>query len=386
MVNPFGVFLLSLCLPLLALGLDYVSALNHRYAPYADWAAQLEIEDIEVAPSVEAWWRSPEVIRASAGREPVHSLPERSLPERSLSGLHIALDPGHIGGEWAEVEGRNFKLSSDDYHVREGELVLEVARMVKTALVQRGAEVTLLREKNAPLNPKAPEDYFAAAAQRVALPGEVSWASILHYGLALRRVTNRMSVISGELIERARIVNEEIRPDVLISLHINAAPWPVAEDGQVRFELVDSNHSHVLIFGCLSDGELSDPLQKEQLILKLTNGSAAIERELGQALGAAIGKFTDLSPSFYGEKNAIRLEGCTPYLWARNLMLLRYVQCPIVLLEPYIANSREIYPRIQEALKNRKRNKPLADNDIFVEYANAVVQGLLAVYGPKEGK
>jgi len=65
------------------------------------------------------------------------------------------------------------------------------------------------------------------------------------------------------------------------------------------------------------------------------------------------------------------------------LMLLRYVECPVVLLEPYIANSKEAYPRIQEALRNRALAKPLPDDDILIEYAQAVVRGVLAVYGPE---
>lgn len=373
MVILFRVFFISLCLPLLALGLDYSSELDKRYAPYVDWAAQLEVRDLEVASAVETWWRSPEVIRAA-----------RRDSELPLSGLHLALDPGHIGGVWAEVEGRHFKINPVDLPVREGELVLEVAGIVKDALVKMGADVTLVRERNVPVNPRSPEAYFSEAAQRVPIPEIVSWASFLEYGAALRRVMKHMSVVSGELIERARIVNEVIQPDALISLHINAAPWPVGKDGQVKYELVDSNHSHVLIFGCLSDAEWSNRRQREQLVIKLTNGSAMIERELGQALGVSIGQFTQLPASFYSGRNAIRLEGCSPYLWARNLLLLRYVQCPTVLLEPYIANCRITYPRIQQALRNRQANRPLSDDDILLEYASAVVQAIVAVYGPHD--
>lgn len=373
---PFRVFCLSLCFPALALGLDYGAALDKRYAPYADWEARLDIEELEAmeaASAAGAWWSGPEAIR-EAGRE-------SALP---LSGLHLALDPGHIGGEWAELEGRDFKINPDDLPVREGDLVLEVARRVEAELVAMGAEVSLLRQGNKPVNPRPPEAYLSRAAQSVDMPEDLSWSSLLDYGLALRHAMIRMAVISGELIERARVVNEEIQPDALISLHINAAPWPQGDDGEIQYELVDSNHSHVLIFGCLSDAELSQPRQREQTSLKLTNGSAGIERILGQALGLSIGRSTALPPSSYSGRNAVRLDGCTPYLWARNLLLLRYVACPTVLLEPYIANSRPAYPRLQEALRNRRADRPLPDDDILLEYANAVVEGLLAVYGPQE--
>jgi hypothetical protein len=64
-------------------------------------------------------------------------------------------------------------------------------------------------------------------------------------------------------------------------------------------------------------------------------------------------------------------------------MLLRYVECPVVLLEPYIANSQEAYPRIQEALRRRALGKSLPEDDILTEYAGAVVRGVLAAYGPE---
>ena len=359
-------------LPLFAQGDDDAARIKARYAPYANITGQSLLEQSRQNTSPDIWWRSPEEIRESGA----HS-------GRSLDGLHLALDPGHIGGQWAEAEGRQFQIGAEDYPVREGELVLEVARLVRTKLVEMGAEVTLLRDDSEPLNPKPPEAYYAAALAKVAGPADGSWAAFGDYALALHRTMTRMSIVAGELVERSRLVNEDIRPDALVSLHINAAPWPKDEQGQVKYELVDSNHVHVLIFGCLSDGELSVPRQKKQLLTKLQNGSGPIERELGQTLGRSLGVAMSLPPSDYHGGNAVRLESSTPYLWARNLMLLRYVECPAILLEPYVANSKAAYPRIQAALKSRQLDQPLADDDILVEYADAVVEGILKTYGSK---
>jgi hypothetical protein len=67
-------------------------------------------------------------------------------------------------------------------------------------------------------------------------------------------------------------------------------------------------------------------------------------------------------------------------------MLLRLVECPVVLLEPYVANSRGIYPRLQQAIQRRAEGAPLAEDDILVEYAAGVVGAILEVYGPLSGK
>ena len=52
----------------------------------------------------------------------------RTEPGLPLVGLHLAIDPGHIGGAWAKWENRNFRINEEDYWVCEGELMLEVAQ------------------------------------------------------------------------------------------------------------------------------------------------------------------------------------------------------------------------------------------------------------------
>src|ERR1044072_638513 len=76
--------------------------------------------------------------------------PGASLPPpqkgRVLSGVKIALDPGHIGGEWAKMEERWFK-SGDAAPVEEGVMTLRVARMVAERLRALGARVSFVRNK-----------------------------------------------------------------------------------------------------------------------------------------------------------------------------------------------------------------------------------------------
>lgn len=341
-----------------------VYQLAERYAPYADWATWLD----PAATAEEAspgWWQTPEAIRRG-----------QSKAIRPLAGLHLALEPGHIGGAWAEWEGRHFRIEASDYWVREGELVLEVAQRATASLRRLGAQIDLLRKGCAPLNPKTFQDYWAAAQAESTPPTELSLKAQLAHALAVRDRAMRKAIITGELAERARLVNESIRPDAFISIHINAAPWPAAE----RKQLVDSDHTHVLIFGSLLDDELATPEQRARLVKKLMNGSGPIESELGEAMGEALAEATRLPASNYSGNNAVRLEGRSDYLWARNLMLLRLVDCPAVMLEPYIANSQSTYPRIQEALRARAHHEPLPKDDILNEYADAIVAGVKRAY------
>ena len=74
---------------------------------------------------------------------PAKSLPpaERNKP---LSGLRIALDPGHLGGSWAKMEERWFQVG-DSKPVQEGDLTLSVARLLATRLRDLGAKVSFVR-------------------------------------------------------------------------------------------------------------------------------------------------------------------------------------------------------------------------------------------------
>jgi len=69
----------------------------------------------------------------------VKSLPSAKL-ETPLSGLRIALDPGHLGGKWAKMEERWFQVGNSA-PVEEGDLTLRVARLLAPRLRKLGAKV-----------------------------------------------------------------------------------------------------------------------------------------------------------------------------------------------------------------------------------------------------
>ena len=353
------------------------SELTTRYAPYANWQSVVDVDAL-AQRSESRYWRTAEEIAL-----------QRSGSDLPLAGLHIALDPGHIGGQWAAAEGRQFRIAEDDFYVREGELVLAVAELARAKLMALGAKVSLLREVAVRVNPNNPLDYLELAAEQVSPPKESSLSALWVYGRAIRARAIHLSIVKGDLMERARLVNQEVQPDALISLHINAAAWPTenqseaSESGSAKFRLVDANNLHVLIFGCLSDEELQAENQLEQLVVKLTNGSGPAERLLGDALASALAEATELPAASYRRNNAILLSSQQPYLFARNLLLLRMTECPTVLLEPYVANSVGAYVQLQSALANRAAGRVLAEDDILLQYAEAVVAGVRTHYGPK---
>lgn len=345
--------------------------MKSRYAPYIDWESRVDLSGLKEGG--EPSWKLAAEVRAAG------------IEEAPLAGLKLALDPGHIGGEWAEHEGRHFRIKETDHFVREGELVLEVAQRAAERLRAYGAVVVLLRENHEPVNPQQPTDYVERVIERNAYPADSSLAALADHAITIRDQAIRESIVVGELVERARLINEEIQPDAALSLHMNAAPWPVV-DGAPQLQLVKDNHLHFLIFGCLSEREISAPHQLKQLERKLANRSGPEEQALAHSLAEAFAFETGLAPSSYSGTNAVLLDPEQPYVWARNLMLLRMVECPVVLLEPYIANSETVYLRLQSALENRANGVELAEDDILLEYTEAVVMGVLSHYAMSESQ
>lgn len=340
-------------------------------AVVARYGSSLNWETLELGyEPVERYWRTKQEWEKASQKG-----------EQPLSGLRIALDPGHLGGQWAEAEGRHFRMSDKHHWVREGELVLEVAQRIQAMLEPLGAEVTLVRESSIPVNRRTPTDYLPDLVQQYPMADLNSLEEQADYALLLQRESTRRAIVTDELAARARRINAEIRPDIAISLHINAVPWLMTEGGERL--LSDQNHLHVLIFGAMSRQEAGIVHQQRQLTVKLADGCGLEEFELGSALASRLAQATRLPPAFYGGSNAVLCDAAEPYVWARNLHMLRAVECPIVMLEPYVANSKEGYARIQKALETRANGQAPEEEDILVEYADAVVAGILSRYAPE---
>lgn len=367
---------LGLSVAWLMVSVLHADVLSSRYLPWLTDEAVLAEFTAALETPQPRYWRTAEELRRQR---------KASGAELPLAGLRLALDPGHLGGKWAEYEARNFRISDDDHWVREGDLVLEVAQRARDQLEALGAEVQLLREDSTPVNPKLPADYVEEVAEQMGPVEGGSLEGMVDHALELKRQTVRRSIVVGELAERARLVNEMLKPDALLSLHINAGVWP-KKSGVEQLVLLPHNHLHVLIFGCLSESELAGPGQRERLLRKLQNGSGPEELLLAGALAQSLAEATGLPASKYEGSHALRPSEEKPYVWARNLMLLRLVECPVVLLEPYVANSAAAYARLQAALQARVDGREPEEGDVLLEYADAIVAGVLDAYGPDDAR
>lgn len=294
-------------------------------------------------------------------------------PNKPLRGARIALDAGHLGGKYAEMENRYFVIGESSA-VREGDLSLAVAKALAKRLKKKGAEVSLVRKSAQPVTDKRPETLRKQALlwQKRIDASSPPERSKEEFEKLVERRSEILFFRTAEIMARARRVNEKLKPDFVVCIHLNAAPWPDPE----KHSLVDRNDFHVLANGAYMGGEVALDNQRLDMLLKLLNRSHYEERALAESMARAFAKGTGLPAFAYKGPNAVKV-GEAPGVWGRNLMANRLYRCPVLFLEPYVANSKEAHARIQagdyEGLKEvAGKMRP----SLLKEYADAVETAL----------
>ena len=218
---------------------DFLALLDKVYAPGGAWKETITVEDTAAHVMTQPG-APPFLLSFAISRETAKSIPRywRSRlqlppeePNRPLAGLRIALDPGHIGGYWAKMEERWFQLG-DAPPVTEGDMTLTVAQHLASRLEKLGAEVFLTRSRSAPATPLLIGQLGTAATESLvnqAIPGDQA---------AGKKESERLFYRVAEIRRRATLVNQVLRPDIVICLHFNAEGW--GDPGKP--ELVEQSH------------------------------------------------------------------------------------------------------------------------------------------------
>ncbi|MEZ5304369.1 MAG: hypothetical protein R3F11_27565 [Verrucomicrobiales bacterium] len=288
--------------------------------------------------------------------------------------MHIALDPGHIGGRWAKMEERWYQIGGG-IPVQEGDMALRVAALVKPMLEDLGARVSLVRDKTEPASEKRPEDFDALAREQLAdyAGGDLEFR--------VRKLREQLFYRAWEIRARADLINGTLRPDLCVCLHFNAEAW----GDPARPAFVPANHFHILMNGCYSLGEFNLDDNRFAAMHRLLQGIPDEEIAAAGPMAAAFERHTGMPPYVYTKPTARTVDG-NPYLYARNLLANRVYRCPVIFLEPYVMNNGEVYNRIQ--LGDYEGLKPVngrAQPSIFREYAAAVAEGLRDYYAAARG-
>ena len=331
--------------------------------------------------------------RNDASHNPVPRLwhSAKSLPpakaDKPLSGLRIALDPGHLGGEWAKMEERWFQVGSTQ-PVQEGDLTLKVARLLAPRLRELGAKVFFVRNSNEPVTAKRPDD-FRDLARKVLIRNGVPQprADVLDPNDPEKEQTVRwqseiLFYRYSEIRRRAALVNFKLHPDLVLCLHFNAEGWGDPNNPT----LTDINHLHLLVNGSYLQQELEFDDERFEMIRRLLSRAYHEELPLADTIAGTMARETQLSPYQYPTTNSTTKVGTSGYVYARNLLATRLYRCPVVYCEPYVMNSKDAFARIQAGDYEGTRNiNGLERKSIFREYADGVMDGLVEYYSKARG-
>ena len=375
---------------------DFERKLHELYDPFSAFPPFLDINDQRVViysspkdrrvpqftlnfappqgtvPAAPRWFRTPAEFRAES-----HPL------NRPLEGLRVAVDPGHIGGQWAELEERSTR-----YHgsapVREGDLNLITSRILKQELTDLGANVFVVRDSTDPVTPYRPRDFMPEAREmlvdrsanatrlRAFPPDKLNFL----FGYRVNELADFLFFRCSEIVERGNRIRDNFVPDITVTLYIDATP------GSGRGRLTDANENIFFVHGSYTRAEMADPEMQRRCVYKMLEGSSGIESEVASDIATTFAEKTHLGPVRYGDSATTRevLPG-NLYVVARNLAANREYDGPVVCTEPYFMNNRITYQRLLAGDYDGQRpfgGKPYAS--IFREYAGCVAQGLVRAY------
>lgn len=311
-------------------------------------------KDANVA-DVPRYWRKKEEIDSDRTESP-------------LSGVKIAIDPGHIGGDFAVIEERNFAYK-ETAPIQEGTSTMIVAKMLKQQLESLGATVFLTRQDNQPVSKHRSKDYIKYVQSKN------SKLNILPSKKGIEHSSNLMFYRVGEIKQRARLVNNQFKPDLVVCLHFNATKWD-------EKNLIGEEHFHMILNGAYTKGEFANDDERFMLLRKILQGIHEEEAKLNASVARSFVVHTGLPPYQYdaNSSRAVKING-NPYLWGRNLIANREFTCPVVYCEPYLMNAVDTHARISKGnTQELQYINGLLRPSIYEEYATSVAEGLVNYY------
>ena len=301
-------------------------------------------------------------------------------PARPLQGIRIALDPGHIGGDWAQLEARYFKLG-DDPPVEEAALAMTTCDLLADRLEADGADVVWAKHSFDPTTHLRPGSLHREAIAALALhPGTTK--RISDETAIQRMIGNEAALLFyrvAEIRARAEIVNK-LHPDLTICVHYNADDW----GDPLHPKLTGRSRLVIFINGDYEKSELVFDDVKFDLLRKLLDRDAVQEERGCEDVGQAMLDALKYPPEAYAGGYFAKHVTSVPSVYARNLIANRLYHGPVIYCEGPYMNARDAYYRIIAGdFLGRRMIQGQSYASIYREYADAVEKGVLEYFGVK---
>jgi len=251
---------------------------------------------------------------------------------KPLTGLRIALDPGHVGGKYARAEERYIDLDIQTpegikaVQFDEGTLAVATAKILADLLTEFGATVLLTKEQ--PGQSVYPVDFETWCKQQSLNPAQTDF----------RKTYNGL-----DLIARAEKINA-FEPHVTLMIHYNGG------DRYPNGKNIPTSDNHCLMFtpGSFAQGELAKPEARYEFIRLLVTESAKNSEEFSKIIAKTIEQELGiplLNTSLYmPDTTKLRVPG----VYARNLALTRRVRSTLCYGETLLQDNIEEAQRLAQ--------------------------------------
>jgi N-acetylmuramoyl-L-alanine amidase len=309
------------------------------------------------------------------------SLATAKLP---LAGLRVAIEPADIGGDWGSMEDRS-TIYPGFGRIQEGDLNLLVSRILSERLKQEGAEVFVTRTTNAPVCTLSVAEVQQVVPQVLAHHRYLLSKTFRSRTASVRESSPIYQKIVAEVLltknleakARAEKTRASMKPDVTIVLQFDAT----SARHEANFPKI--NRNILFVSGAYTAREItSDPQQRLRLLTKLLQNVTPTEAKVAKAISDHLVESTGFPPVHYGNSWSTRSIPGNSYVVARNLLLNREHDGPVVVTEPYFMNQEETLLRLLAGdYEGTKLIAGKARVSIYREYANSVADGLLEAYG-----
>ncbi|TAE59574.1 MAG: hypothetical protein EAZ89_02375 [Bacteroidetes bacterium] len=279
----------------------------------------------------------------------IPAAPPKALPDslRPLAGLRIALDPGHVAGDFegAKTEGKYVEMKASarsgnqPIQFWEANLTLATAFLIRERLEALGATVYMTRTQPG----------IGALGLSYAEWKKTLLDSALREDLRLKKITEAQIrswsthpeadkiyyarlYNPRDLRARANLINA-FQPDLTLIIHYNVDEpnWRKAVNGIMSPS--ESNYCMAFVPGSLTKGELIEPEARVTLLRMLLSEDVPQSLALSEAFISASVEKTGVpvvsEPNNLPYLSQSCLYAGTPGVYARNLSLNRLVAGPL---------------------------------------------------------
>lgn len=295
---------------------------------------------------------------------------------KPLSGMRIAIDPGHIAGDLsiAKIEGRFVDMKLPDgrhYRLSEGELNLATALVLRDSLRKQGAEVLLTRSKGniSPIGLTWEQWCDQRLADAMRAKGKSAQEIAHAKKKAFPAHLYRDYFLSEDLEARAAMINY-FKPDLTIVIHYNAD-----ELNHGWKQPSKRNFAMLFVPGSYMKREMLTVRDRFDFLRTLvsdhTQESASLSRYVMDEMKTRlqIEPVTPQDEPRYLTNTSIKL---TPGVYARNLRLCRLLNNPLCYGEPLLQDNEEELEALSETdLKAGVYGKRV------IQIANCYYRGIL---------